>query len=922
MRPLKLIMSAFGPFADEVTIDFTKLGTTGLYLVTGDTGAGKTTIFDAITFALYGTPSGGYRDNKMFRSKYAAPDVKTYVELTFESQGKVYVVNRVPEYWKAKVHGEGTTLQRPEATLIYPDDRQPVTKVKEVDNAVKEIVGLDQKQFSQITMLAQGEFRKMLLSNTDEKQKIFRDIFMTDSYGKLQDHLKREYQQCKGDYEDRKRDVLKNIELLECSQEDSLRERLEDYQKNQQLVHKDAFGKLLEELLNSDEALLKEVDQHLAAMNKSAQQLDEKIGRATERRRAMGELQQMEEKMVQLQAVQEACAERLKKAQEEALVCEKLSADVVRMTEKLDEYKTYSVKKNEVETKKKHLEEQEREQNERKNLLAGYEKEMNIRKDCVENNKDAYKNQILAEQELNSQKSRKELVEELLTRHEQILTLEQEAKLAQEKYIQIKEEYSKLSEAYREREERFYDAQAGILAEKLQDGKACPVCGSLEHPHPARPAAEVATREELRQEKEALEQVEKKRETASAKAHTSEEQWKQVSLQWEEQVKKLYPDSNEYQDSLYKDQKTLMVQIANAEREVTKWSAAHKEYEKAYAELPDIEEKRKALEDTYRKIDNEGIAQQSELTYLLEQLNTLKSGLQFDSETAARAEIDKLQNEIAKRKEAQTQATEALQNVEKEVKKAEGSKKSLLEMLKGEPVQESELLEEERKNLAAQQAQQQACKEQVMVRYRKNQELVKKIQDGWKHFATLEQEYITWKALSDTANGELAGRDKIKLETYIQMAYFDRVLAKANIRLLGMTGGQYELVRSDQASDQRSRSGLELNIYDYYTSSERSVKSLSGGETFMASLALALGLADEIQESAGGVHIDTLFVDEGFGSLDDETLRRAMAELDKLTEGNRLVGIISHVSDLKNWIDRQIVVRKERQQGSLVELFV
>ncbi len=920
MRPLNLVMSAFGPFADVVTIDFRKLGTRGLYLVTGETGAGKTTIFDAITFALYGTASGEYRDNKMFRSKYAGADVRTYVELTFESQGKIYVVNRVPEYTRVKLHGEGTTPQRAEATLLYPDERGMVTKVKEVDQAVKEIVGLDRKQFSQITMLAQGEFRKMLLSNTDEKQKIFRDIFMTEPYGKLQDHLKREYQHCKTNYEDRKKDILKNIELLECSQENALKEQLDAYQKNQQLVQQDAFDEWMKEILDSDKETLKVADQELAIMNKSAQELDEQIGRASERRHAKEELQQIEEKMIQLQSEQTAASKRLEETQKAALVCETLSEDVVRITQKLNEYQAYTDKKREIEQKKKNLEVQENEQTKRKSILMEYDKEISIRKECLENNKDAHKNEMLAEQEWNAKQSDKTLVEDLQKKYEQIIGFKSEATKAKENYIEVREIYTGLAQAYREREEGFYDAQAGILAEKLEDGKPCPVCGALEHPHPAKPSAQVATREQLKREKEALEEVEKKRENASAKAHSAEEQWKQALSQWEEQVKKLFPDSTEYPEELQKKYNLLKLQIADIEKRVKCWKQAHTEYEKAYNEIPAFEEKRNDLEVVFQKVEKDSITKRSEIHYMSEQLETLKKGLQYDSEDAARAEVDKLKKEIETRKNEQTKALDNLQRIEKEIKMSEGRKTSLLDMINRQPVQDIEVLEEQRKKLVIEKSQRQTFKEAVMVRYSKNQELVKKIREGWSKFFDLEQEYIMWKALSDTANGELAGRDKIKLETYIQMAYFEQVLAKANVRLLGMTGGQYELVRSDQSSDQRSRSGLELNVYDYYTASERSVKSLSGGETFMASLALALGLADEIQESAGGVQIDTLFVDEGFGSLDDETLRSAMIELDKLTEGNRLVGIISHVSDLKNWVDRQVIVRKNRQQGSLIEL--
>lgn len=920
MKPVRLVMSAFGPFAEEVTIDFTKLGDSGLYLVTGDTGAGKTTIFDAISYGLYGTPSGEFRDGKMFRSKYAKDGAKTFVELTFISKGKQYVVRRVPEYVRPKDRGEGTTVQKAEAVLSYPDDRLPVTKISEVDSAIREIVGLDQKQFSQITMLAQGEFRKMLLSPTEEKQKIFRDIFATEFYEKLQKQLSWKSSRMREEYNNRKNSIMHDVDALEYGEGFARSEELLQFKENGQLIGKEEFKRLMDCLIEDDRVMLDEYGSVLKTVEDSLEKLNSCIGVANERQKAVCELQQIDEKLELSKTSLVNAKSRLERADNEMQVVEQLNAEAVRIEMKLVDYQQYTALKKELYEKQAVISEIEKQQGKCRKELEQCEEDEKRWQGIVENNKEADKQIILSEQKLTAVKERRAEIEDLMQDNKSGLRLESAYKQKVNIYEEISTEYEHTLKRYAEEEKRFFDAQAGILAEKLEDNQPCPVCGSLNHPSPAVKVEEVVTREQLDEKKEHLEKLRNRCQDASLTVVQSREQLEQHKKLCAEKMQKLFGEVWVKDDELKQECSHVMAQITECEKEFNQWKQAKKEYDTASSHLPKLVDRIKELTTQFQETEKEKVACQTKLEQLSEQLNVIRSGIQFDSMQEAKEEMDKLRKKARSLQEEQKKATLALQEVQQQISTQEGQKKSLETLLQNQSADELDSLIGERDRLLQEKRAKEEMRNRVYARHQKNSTLAERVYKAWCDFCAFEKNYIALKVLSETANGDLSGKDKIKLETYIQMSYFERVLAKANVRFLGMTNGQYEMVRSAQASNQKSQSGLEINVYDYHTSSERSVKSLSGGETFMASLALALGLADEIQETVGGVHIDTLFVDEGFGSLDDDTLKRAIAALDKLTEGNRLVGIISHVSDLKSWIDKQIVVTKEVQRGSFVEI--
>lgn len=922
MRPLKLEMSAFGPFADVVTIDFRKLGSSGLYLVTGDTGAGKTTIFDAISYALYGAPSGELREGRMFRSKYANSNVETFVKLTFEVHGKEYVVKRMPEQTRAKKRGTGEMKDSEKVQLTFPDARLTLEKINDANDAIKEIVGLDQAQFSQITMLAQGEFRKLLTSETKMKEQIFREIFATEEYQILQRKLKDKSLEMQKEYERQEGRILSNIASLEYTEEFAGKEELELFKEHNQLVGKAQMKKLMEALIREDEQLIAVCGERLNEMEASLQQLNAKVGVAAERQKSVLQLQQTEKELEKLQASLEQRENALKVAEKNMEKVEALNAEAVRIETKLEDYDQYTTLKQDVEKKQQEVSALIKQQEKRKATMEKLEQDENHLNAVIEQNKDADVKLLECQQNFAELQERKEAVALLIKDYEEEHKLRVACEKKEKIYQKLSDTFERLSRTFVEHDKMFLDAQAGVLAAQLEEGAPCPVCGSLEHPHPAVQVETVVTREELDEERAGVDEARQQCQQMITELTKVREQWTQHRNQCTNQLKKLFGVETMESDELDARREQIKTQVAEVETQIQKWKEAKEQRNQAVEQLPHVQNSGKEMNAEFQFVQQEKVMRQTEIAQLLEQMKKLRAGLQFDSAVDAKKKVEVLRREVNAIAQEQKDAIVALQELKQDISKQEGQKKSIEKLLKDHPAEDLSVLEEQRDKLLKTKQQKDEEKGRIFARYQKNIDIEKNVNSQWDRFEEYEEHYLAVKRVSDTVNGELAGKDKVKLETYILMAYFERVLQKANVRLLGMTGGQYELVRCQQADNQKSQSGLDINVYDHYTASERSVKSLSGGETFMASLSLALGLADEIQSTVGGVHMDTLFVDEGFGSLDDDTLKRAMKELNQLTEGNRLVGIISHVADLKNWIDRQIVVTKVAHEGSRVEMVV
>lgn len=1271
MKPVKLTISAFGPYAGKTEIDFTALGNGGLFLITGDTGAGKTTLFDAITFALYGEASGNARESAMLRSKYAKEETPTYVELIFSYQGKQYRVRRNPEYQRPKGRGTGYTTQKADAELIYPDERQPVTKSREVTRAVTELMGLDYRQFTQIAMIAQGDFQKLLFAGTAERSEIFRQIFHTGRYQELQNRLKEETRIRWKTYDELRRSIVQYLDGIVCIQEGALAEEFSEIRKSRFEGKTTRAVEILEEILEKDEERQKESEEQNRALEEEMRRENQLLGQAQQSGRAAKELEKIREDLTALAPRTEAAETAYREAKECAAECETLLEQIRTAGEMLEQYRKLEELQGEAGETERRIEEcteqirqhmgrasdlRQKTEQKRQQLealsCAGEERErLQNRFTAVQQQKDtlhtlrntlkslsrkreenyadtedetvhqkqlskriqtlecaleemkdldvqlhdaeAKKKELLQKQESFTQQwdrlqqisaagadteetcrileERYEQSQREIQKHTQqweavkdarihLAEAEQEkgmlaARAAQIKSLLkhediLKELYAQLSEdqeaylrasqtrdrmrtEYQRKEKFFFDAQAGMLASSLKDGEPCPVCGAVHHPSPAKlQEQKVPTREELDEEKRQLNVQESLAEQFSARAnaarrqidqeegnirHTAQELFadedmgaghtmqtlfihaakelerlsncgkrclariekekenaalckKLETIRTEEdnRIKQLEKELGEVRQNLAAaaSQRSELVKqlVAWAENMLGEKCQSEVEDKKTFWDRPkqsgfiqsawkrmleerkraedsmkqltdkaqqrsELQDERKSTEETLRASDEKLTALAAEKTVLesrgedaAEQLRELLASAEvpwkrqklsqesswnvlLESALSAEpeireyiAELKESLEDLRKKLKEKASLEEEIPEMEKKADEAEaaahameikktrfGAEKENLEregirisemfagksreeiqqemeawqhrnsMLRLREEETSDVLqkvrtEQERLTSAAktletqlssfQSLNQQEISERIRTLQQRREELQQRISEQYsairtnreiltavrgnqKELAAVEREYVWVKSLADTAGGTLSGKRKVELETYIQMSYFDRILRRANLRLLTMSSGQYELKRQAEDTNRREKAGLELSVIDHYNGSERSVRTLSGGESFQASLSLALGLADEIQSNAGGIRLDSMFVDEGFGSLDEESLNQAMKALHSLTEGSRMVGIISHVAELKERIDTKIVVTKNRGKdgvGSSVRL--
>ncbi len=915
MRPLKLILSAFGPYAGRTELDLERLGTEGLYLITGDTGAGKTTLFDAVTFALYGEASGENRDASMFRSKYAEPSTPTEVELTFSYGGKVYRVRRNPEYLRPKTRGEGFTTEAAGAELTFPDGRV-ITKLKDVNHALIEILGIDRGQFSQIAMIAQGDFWKLLLASTEERKRIFQKLFHTHNYYRLQEHLKQETSALSRELEVKRSSIRQYINGIDWPKDDPLFGRVQDAREER--LPTDEVVSLLETLTGADEKQEALCQEEIEAQEESIRAETALIAKAEGWEKSRASLQDSEDKRAIEQEALQTLGEQLRKENARRPEWEEKKEKIAEYKAMLPSYEEMEQKSRQAEQLVKTIEQDEakaaaliQKQDDTSAALQRLKEEA-----AALQGADAALTALKAAME-NAARQEREFSN--LSLH--LKALDRQKKALQE----AQEKYKAASLAAETTNARcgllsrlYLDAQAGILAETLTEGKPCPVCGSLSHPSPAGKPPEAPTREELEHARTEAEQAQAEATRRSTEAGTQSGSFQNARERLKVEVEQLFegrvPSDLREQlplkiADLQKAARALGEQISAAEKNVRRKEALDRL-------LPETETRMNTLREELenQKLTLEG--NRANLKNLREQIKMLGKRLPHPSIAEAHAAIRLLEGEAEKIQSAidaaaqnhadcQRRIAELTAAITEAKRQLEGAKEVIAEE---ETVKLLNMTERKKELLARQKA--------LHVRLSLNRTALKEIRRKSGEIADTEARYVSQKALSDTACGTLSGKEKVMLETYIQMTYFDRILARANTRFLVMSGGQYELKRRVEAENMRSQSGLDLDVIDHYNGTERSVKTLSGGESFKASLSLALGLSDEIQSSAGGVRLDTMFVDEGFGSLDEESLDQAMKALLSLSEGNRLVGIISHVGELKDRIPKQIVVTKARSLGS------
>lgn len=921
MRPLRLAVSAFGPYAGRTELNMEQLGRRGLYLITGDTGAGKTTLFDAITYALYGEPSGGNRDASMLRSQYAAPDTPTEVELTFSYSGQIYRVRRNPEYQRPARRGGGMTLQRAEAELYYPDGRV-CTRTREVTAEVTRIIGLDRDQFCRIAMIAQGEFLKLLLATTEERKNIFRQIFQTKPYQLLQERLKAESGALADQCGQMQSSIRQYAAGLVCPPEHPLTARLEA-----------AARELppLAELLALADQLLAEDETALQVLNETRQRTAQALQEANTR---LGQARQL----AQTRADRDACQAKLPAAREELARCraalqqaqatlprrEELAAKAESIRAQLPRYAELEQARAARDKRAAALADKQARIAARTQTLNGEQ----ARLQAEQAERDGLRDSAVELEKLRAQageldRRRREL-EDLNDRLDGCRRAKKEHARAAEAYVQAQQAAEAAQTAYMRLNRAFLDEQAGILAAGLRPGQPCPVCGATEHPCPASAGEQAPTEAQVEQARNAARQAQENASRASSLA--ADRNATLTALQQEARAR--------CQELLGSDDPARAVALLaqarqTAAKQAERLAADTRAQKTRLARLQVLETSLPAREESCRRLTaeldtltREREALTAEKAAGEEAVTRLEQGLDFSGRQAAEQAIGRLLEEKNRLQAGQEQAEQACRTAQTTCDTLTGQLQQAEAQLAQAPALDLAVQEEACRRLAAEQAGQDKAAAELSARLTNNRRQRDGIQRQGEGLAETETRWQWVRALSNTANGNLPGREKIMLETWVQTAFFDRIVARANTRFMVMSGGQYELARRAQADNNRSQTGLELDVIDHYNGSRRSVRSLSGGESFQASLCLALGLADEIQSAAGGIRLESMFVDEGFGSLDEEALRQALRALEDLTEGDRLVGIISHVTELKDRIDRQIRVTKDRTGGSRLELIV
>lgn len=959
MRPLKLTMSAFGPYAGRVDVDFEKMGSEGLFLVTGDTGAGKTSIFDAISFALFGVASGNERSSSMFRSKYAEPETPTYVELSFECNGEEYNVKRNPSYMRPKKSGQGETQESASVRLILPGgeliDESNSTRANE---KIKEVIGVDRDQYARIAMIAQGEFRDFLLKSSDDKRTIMQKLFRTQNYETFQSLAKNELSNARNAYEAKKQDIVLPAKNIDCGPKSAFLGELEALRdmiaRKDTLMPSEDIMDLAQGILEEDARREEELSGEAAQLNAESTKLQTEL---SVRREIMTGEERIEEKNQEkkdLEAQGEAKKEALALAKGQQPQIDRLAADIVTERNNLKRYDVLEEIAVSIRKKTAELSEATSQKQSEEARKAEILQELDAKKEELKSCSDAGERSAREAVKLSEAQTALQQIEGLLDVGKQLTDGSRALKVTEKNHknaVNAEQtaftEYRQKSESYNAAYQLFLNEQAGVLAKELSEKEKtegrrlpCPVCGSLEHPTLAICQDHAPDRKELDQMKATVEAVQSEHERlkdATAKAEQKKEKAKALlenaSERFATEAQKVSRSSGkEYSaediDLLKEDISAQKAKIREIQASISMLEKAKSRKEKLENEIPAIEERIKKTEEKIAGFSEKLVVLNRDIENLNERLAETKKELKYESKAAAEQAIAEL--EAQKRK--LEQAIETAEQSVKQNAEALAENGGTLRTLQAHLEEQKTKLQEEYRGYSTEDLTTQAQTltellanyetelRKIGVRKIANTKAIADLEKGQAELDTAVKRYTWVKELADTVNGNLSGKDKIKLETYVQMIYFSRVLERASLRFLDMSGGQYEFLLQEDPTDKRKQGGLDIHVMDHYNGTTRDVKSLSGGECFLASLSLALGLSDEVQSEAGGVCIESMFIDEGFGSLDATALSKAIDVLDRLAENNTLIGIISHVAELKERIDRQILVRKERSGGSRVDV--
>lgn len=998
MMPISLTLSAFGPYPDTITIDFESFQEDGLFLITGPTGSGKTMIFDAMIFALYGKTSGQIRQTDSLRCDHALNEIPTFVEFSFSLHQQNYTIKRNPKYY---LEGKKTPKQ-PSALLTLPDGKM-VEGIKEVNQKMISLLGVDDQQFKQICMIAQGEFTKLIMASSDEREKVLRELFHSETYQKLEEKLKVHLKTYQDKYDlllNKRKDLMQELQVEDHQEYLSKQTKLiASQQKEYDDLKKDLDQKKqqlqLYRLQNQRLIQLKDLKQQFQDLKKQEndyQELNKTVDtlkKAQETNYLYISYIKQQKKLQTLKLNQEDFLKQLKKLEKDYQE-KKVQADFL-------DYKQQTKEKlqNQIQETKQLINQIYQYQNDYQNLqtlkqqyrmLDEEHKLFLKKKEKFENGLQRDQERIQSEQQVQSKyelikqqyvrlNEQKVKVHQLSDYYDQILKLNENKSDLQEEYTVVEKQVDHEKMQYNQMEKLYFRKQAGIFALQLKEDQPCPICGSLHHPHPAQIEKEDITKEKLDQQAKKVKQQE----------HRLQDILQKILL------------SNQKKEMLVKQTKQLSSEL-NIQEEISKeifikeldhLSKDEKRMKKEYLELQDelkyIQKLKKSVALSLKDMstyESKELKQAQSLENIQVQIHQLSGKLNDSLRQYEIGEVNKNYQQVQKEYRQLSLEIETIQQDYEKVKNKYLEIKTKISSLNQQIIQEQEIYdeldnkyhtaldafinEEEFLNLKTQinqisilekkyqdylislkslneqiislenevkdstyvdlsslsetikEVNQQLREknddlEKLKIDYSLKEKMIKDIQKINQQLEKDEDTYQRYLDLYNLASGKNNAR--VSIERYVLATYFENMLVYANVIMKQLSQGRYQLLRKDDAGKGRSQQGLELDVFDQESGNIRSIKTLSGGESFKAALSLALGLSRMVQDYAGGIELNTLFIDEGFGSLDSQSLDQAMNCLMELHHENKLIGIISHVSDLKDRIERQLVVERKQKQS-------
>ena len=897
MRPELLTMQAFGPYKDLTTIDFTKLADHGIYLLTGPTGAGKTMIFDAIMYALYQTGSGEYRNKEdTFRNRNVPIDVKPFVRLTFSVLNKRYTIERTLRY-KAKKDNKNLTDVK--VYLKDETNNQLYTNLKEVNDKIIEIIGVDKNQFVQICMIAQGEFKKILNAKTQDRILIFRKLFNSEKYNELQDAILDDYLGLRRKHDDLTLSLYSVLQNVEIDDRDELLSKYLLSDKVDELLNKQIAKDRIK--VDSDSEKAKLIDKQLV-------DIDISINKALQLKKDQEEINKQKLLVNDLNNQRIIVSEKLNKLNGDDELISKIDDHINKINNDLNAYKQLDDLNKKLNSINISIDNTSKKLNKLNDDKQLNDKEIMKLEKIIDDNSDIEAKSLKHSQLLKEWMQQKDVYQKYISDkkilNEDELLLNNKQGIFQDKY----NIYLANKALYDKEYDRFLCNQAGILAKDLKDGEACPVCGSTSHVRLAKILDDVYSYEKLDELKKIVEvqsneclQLSRDIASISARIKVAKETLDSIVVS----------DIDEINSNIKSLNALLLADKKNNDK-----------YQDALNKLPLLKENGDKLNGLINDNSHMLVKLISDKDNVGVYYQDIKSKLSYDCLDSANKMLNKL-------KEQKKQILDNIRSLQEKIIGIDNSisaSKAIISTLQSK-LADSKVFDIDKLNASKNELNKlkSELNNEIKNTYSildKNIKILNNIKPIYLDINANEDKLQLISKINDTINGR-SGKEsgKIKLETYVQMKFLDEILIKCNLRLMAMTNDQYSLCRHKEADNRQSQTGLDIDVIDHYNNSIRPVSSLSGGESFKASMALALGLSDEIQASSK-IKLETLFIDEGFGTLDDESLEAMMNILADLSNSNKLIGIISHVEQLKQRIDKQIVVSKDSHGNSKVKMVI